>query len=83
MIYREKFGIGLSLGCLVYCQHAGQHGGVRFVSFSSQYRYESPHLILSNVPEVFVFFNDRRSRFIDHIDKISYCYTNIDNDYYV
>ena len=45
MIYRQKIGIG----CLVYCQH----GGVRFVSFLYQYRYDLSHLIL-NGPEVFV-----------------------------
>ena len=58
MIYRQKIGIGLpcrSSSLLLSTCWPGQDGAVRFVFSSDQYRYESPHLIPLNVPEVIVF----------------------------
>ena len=44
---------------LVYCQYAGSINKTTWrcqvCAFSYQYQYDSPHLIPSNVPEVFVF----------------------------
>ena len=54
MIYRQKIGIGLSSRSspLLSTCRPHQHGRVGSLSFSYSYRYESPNLIPSNVPEV-------------------------------
>ena len=69
MIYREKIGIGCStrppsrLLSTWRCQ---------VCAFSYSYRYESPHLIPSNVPEVLVFVKTKIRFDVDKNDEILY-----------
>ena len=62
MIYKQKIGIVLSTPLpsrlLSKCR-LDEHGGVRFVLFLYQYRYDSSHLIPSNGPEVFFLFKTK------------------------
>ena len=74
----RKPASAIRIGCrLVHCQNAGPINKTAWRCqvglFSYWYRYDLPHLIPSNVPEVFVFFlNDIQSRYIDKNDKSSY-----------